>query len=149
MEEFIEARTAFEDRKGERYRTVAPVIGRLAEALARDGQYAAEDKVLDVMIGLERMFKPKDRGGISDQLQKSVADFLGGDDEAQSQMKQAGKHAYDVRSAIIHGPKDERKRRLLEEKQKAFDAGFDLARQSLFKMLRGRSATGLPEKERP
>ena len=136
METFTEARTAFEDRKSERYRTVAPVIGRLAEALARDGQYAAEDKVLDLMISLERMFPPKDKGGISDQLQKSVADFLGGDDEAQSQMKEAVKHAYDVRSAIIHGPKDDKKRRLLGEKQKAFDAGFDLARQSLFKMLR-------------
>ena len=137
MEEaFTEARTAFEDRKSERYRTVAPVISRLAEALARDGQYAAEDKVLDLMISLERMFPPKDRRGISDQLQKSVADFLGGDDEAQSQMKEAVKHAYDVRSAIIHGPKDKKKQRLLKEKQKAFDAGFDLIRQSLFKMLR-------------
>ena len=135
-EEFTEARTAFENRKSERYRTVAPVIGRLAEALARDGQYAAEDKVLDLMISLERMFPPKDRRGISDQLQKSVADFLGGDDEAQSQMKEAVKHAYDVRSAIIHGPKDQKKRRLLKEKQKAFNAGFDLARQSLFKILR-------------
>ena len=136
METFTEARTAFEDRKSERYRTVAPVIRRLAEALARDGQYAAEDKVLDLMISLERMFPPKDRGGISDQLQKSVADFLGGNDEAQSQMKEAVKHAYDVRSAIIHGPKDKKKRRLLEEKQKAFNAGFNLARQSLFKILR-------------
>ena len=136
METFTEARTAFEDRKSERYRTVAPIISRLAEALARDGQYAAEDKVLDLMISLERMFPPKDRGGISDQLQKSVADFLGGDDEAQSQMKEAVKHAYDVRSAIIHGPKDDKKQRLSEEKQKAFDAGFNLARQSLFKMLR-------------
>ena len=135
MEAFTEARTAFENRKSERYRTVAPVIGRLAEALRRSGQYAAGDKVLDVAIALERMFKPGDRG-VSAQLQESIADFLGSDDEAQSQMKKAVKHFYDVRSAIIHGPKNERKRSLLEEKQKAFDAGFDLARQSLFKMLR-------------
>lgn len=136
MEEaFTEARTAFKDRKGERYRTVAPVISRLAEALRRSGQYAAGDKVLDVATALERMFKPGDRK-ISAQLQESIADFLGGDDEAQSQMKKDVKDFYDVRSAVIHGPKDEKKRRLLEETQKAFDAGFDLARQSLFKMLR-------------
>ena len=136
MEEaFTEARTAFKDRKGERYRTVAPVISRLAEALRRSGQYAAGDKVLDVATALERMFKPGDRK-ISAQLQESIADFLGGDDGTQSQMKKAVKHVYDVRSAVIHGPKDEKKRRLLEETQKAFDAGFDLARQSLFKMLR-------------
>ena len=135
MEEaFTEARTAFKDRTSERYRTVAPVISRLAEALRRSGQYAAGDKVLDVVIALERMFKPKDRR-TSYYLQKSVADFLGSDDGTQSQMKKAVKHVYDVRSAIIHGPKDEKKRRLLEETQKAFDAGFDLTRQSLFKML--------------
>ena len=136
MEEaFTEARTAFENRKSERYRTVAPVISRLAEALRRSGQYAAGDKVLDVVIALERMFKPGDRG-ISAQLKESIADFLGGGDEAQCQMKKDVKHVYDVRSAVIHGPKDEKKQRLLEETQKAFDAGFDLARQSLFKMLR-------------
>ena len=135
MGAFTEARTAFEERKSEQYRRVAPVIGRLAEALARGGQYAAEDKVLDVAIALERMFRPGDKG-ISAQLQESVADFLGSDGEAQSQVRKAVKHVYDVRSAIIHGPKDERKRRLLEEKNKAFDAGFGLARQSLFKMLR-------------
>ena len=80
------------------------------------------------------MFKPKDRD-ISAQLQQGVADLLGSDDEARSQMKKAMKHAYDVRSAIIHGPKDEKKMRLLGEKNRAFGAGFGLARQSLFKML--------------
>ena len=37
--------------------------------------------------------------------------------------------------AVIHGPKDDKKKRLPEEMNKAFVAGFDLARQSLFKML--------------
>ena len=136
ISKFAEAKNAFEERKSERYRKVAPVIGRLAEALARNGQFAAEDKVLDVAIAFERMFKPRD-GGISRQLQKSVADFLGGENQVQFQMKEAMKHFYDVRSAIIHAPKDGRKKRFMEEKNKAFDAGFDLARRSLFKMLRG------------
>ena len=135
ISKFAEAKNAFEERKSERYREVAPVIGRLAEALARGGQFATEDKVLDVAIALERMFKPQDRE-ISKQLQKKVAGFLEGSDEVQSRVKEAVEHFYNVRSAIIHGPKDERKKRLLEEKKKAFDAGFGLTRRSLFKMLR-------------
>lgn len=135
ISKFAEAKSAFEKRKSERYREVAPVIGRLAEALARGGQFATEDKVLDVAIALERMFKPQDRG-ISKQLQKKVAGFLEGSDEVQSRMREAVEHFYNVRSAIIHGPKDDKKKRLLEEKDEAFDAGFGLARRSLFKMLR-------------
>ena len=132
---FAEVKNAFEERKSERYRKVAPVIGRLAGALARIGQFAAEDKILDVAIALERMFKPRD-GGISRQLQEKVASFLQGNNEVQSQAKEALEHFYDVRSAIIHGPKDVRKKRLLGEKSEAFDAGFNLARRSLFQMLR-------------
>ena len=135
ISKFAEAKNAFEERKSERYREVAPVIGRLAEALARSGQFAAEDKVLDVAIALERMFKPRD-GGISRQLQEKVAGFLEGDDETQSQVKEAVKHFYDVRSAIIHGPKDGKKSACWKKKNEAFDAGFSLARRSLFKMLR-------------
>lgn len=135
INKFAEVKSAFEERKSERYREVAPVIGRLAEALARSGQFAAKDKVLDVAIALERIFKPQDRG-ISRQLQNKVAGFLEGSDEEQSRVKEAVKHFYDVRSAVIHGPEDERKKRLLEKKSEAFDAGFSLARRSLFKMLR-------------
>ena len=140
ISKFAEAKNAFEERKSERYREVAPVIGRLASALARVGQFAAEDKVLDVAIALERIFKPRD-GGISRQLQEKVASFLQGNDEVQSRVKEAVEHFYNVRSAIIHGPKDDKKKRLLEEKNEAFDAGFDLVRRSLFKMLRD----GLPQ----
>ena len=135
ISKFAEAKNAFEERKSERYREVAPVIGRLAEALARSGQFATEDKVLDVAIALERMFKPEDRR-ISRQLQEKVAGFLVGNDEVQFRVKKVVEHFYDVRSAIIHGPRNDKKMRLLQEKKEAFDGGFDLARRSLFKMLR-------------
>ena len=134
-EALAEAREAFENRGGKRYGTMAPIISRLAEALARSGQFAAEDKVLDVAIAIERLFKPKGRN-ISEKLREKMASFLEGDDEAQSQVKEAVKHFYDVRSAIIHGPQDGKKMHLLEKKNEAFDAGFSLARRSLFKMLR-------------
>ena len=134
-EALAEAREAFENRGGKQYGTMAPIISRLAEALARSGQFAAEDKVLDVAIAIERLFKPKGRN-ISEKLREKMASFLEGDDEAQSQVKEAVKHFYDVRSAIIHGPQDGKKIHLLEKKNEALDAGFSLARRSLFKMLR-------------
>ena len=134
-EALAEARETFKNRRCKQYGTMAPIVSRLAEALARSGQYAAEDKVLDVAIALERMFKPKGRN-ISVQLQEKIAGLLGGDGEAQSQMKEAVKHFYDVRSAIIHAPEDGKKMHLLKKKDEAFDAGFSLARRSLFKMLR-------------
>ena len=68
-EVLTKAREAFENREGERYGRMAPIVSRLAEALARSGQFAAEDQILDVAIAFERMFKPKD-WGISAQLPK-------------------------------------------------------------------------------
>ena len=52
----VEARTAYGERKGQRYRKLSPVVARLAEALARDGRFSAEDRILDVATGLERMY---------------------------------------------------------------------------------------------
>ena len=46
------------------------------------------------------------------------------------------KHFYDVRSAIVHGPKDERKTRLLGERPEALRNGLELARRSIVKMLK-------------
>jgi hypothetical protein len=126
---------AFSDRNGERYRHCAPVIARLVEALARRGRFGADDGILDVAIALERMYRPKDRG-IGAQLQRRVAEFLGGDEEERSRTKSEIKHFYDVRSAIIHGPKDGRKRRLLKERPKALRNGLELARGSVVKMLK-------------
>ena len=133
-EALAEAKDAFENRKSERYKNMAPIIGLLAEALARNGKFAANGKVLDVAIALERMFKLKDRQ-ISAQLREKVAGFLRGDDEAQAQMKDAIKQFYNVRSAIIHGSKEDSKKLSLKIKNEAFDAGFGLAQKSLFKII--------------
>ena len=133
-EALAEVKEAFENRKSERYKNLAPVIGLLAEALARDGKYAANDKVLDVAIAVERMFKRKDRQ-TSAQLRERVAGFLGGDDEAQDQLNYDMKRFYNVRSAIIHGSKEDIEKLSLKIKNEAFDAGFGLAQKSLFKII--------------
>ena len=129
---------AFADRNGEKYRRCAPAIARLVEALAREGRFGTDDRILDVSIALERMYRPKDRG-ISAQLQRGIAEFLGGDEEERARTKREVKHFYDVRSAIIHGPRDERKRQLLEERPEALRNGSELARRSVVKMLKDES----------
>ena len=72
-----EARDVFLNREGERYSRMAPVVGRLAEALARDGRFAVEDRILDIAIALERMYELEQRDG-SFQLKTRAAYFLEG-----------------------------------------------------------------------
>ena len=134
-----EAARTFAARSGERYRHCAPVIARLGEALARQGRFVDDDQILDVAIALERMYKPGDRG-ISAKLQSGVAEFLGGVEEERCRTRDEVKRLYDVRSAIIHGPKDDRKKRLLEERADAFRNGYELANRSVVKAL----SEGLP-----
>lgn len=116
------------------YAELAPVIHRLAEAVARDGAYASEDRVLDVAVSLERLFKPSGRT-ISLDLQNTISDFLGSCEEEKVQIRNNVKHFYDVRSAIIHGPIDSKKKRLRRETREAFENGFELARVSLMRQL--------------
>ncbi len=121
-------------RSGKHYRHCAPAIARLGEARARQGRFGIDDQILDVAIALERIYKPEGPG-ISAQLQRCVAELLGGDEEERTRMRNEVKHFYDVRSAIIHGPRDKKKRQLLEERLDAFHNGSELARKSVVKML--------------
>ena len=130
-ERFAEAKEAFDDRTSDRYAEMAPIISRLAEALARDGRFAVEDRILDVAIALERMYE-LDRGEISYTLRSRAAWFLGTDAESRIREMQAVKAFYDMRSAIVHSRK---KKPTAEEQRAAFDKGFDVARRSLFRLL--------------
>ena len=123
------AREAFDDRDHKRFEEMAPIITRLDEALARDGQFASEDKILDVVKTLERMYQ-LDRSGISRKMQTRVAWFLGDDDG--SKMKTIKKF-YNTRSDIVH---NKRKRNSPESDHKIFNEGFSIARRTLFKLLR-------------
>lgn len=123
------AREAFDNREHKRFKKMAPIIARLDEALARDGRFASEDKILDVAIALERMYQ-LDRGNISRKMQTRVAWFLGDDDG--SQMKTIKKF-YDARSGIVH---NKRKRNSPEHNHKIFNEGFSIAKRTLFKLLR-------------
>ena len=130
------AKQAYGYREGDEFELFAPIIHRLSEALARVGRFGANDRILDISQSLELMFKPKGTG-ISRQLQDGMADLLGIDEPHKDEIRAAIKQVYDVRSAIVHGATDAKRRRHLEGRQKAFISGFNLTQQALFKMILG------------
>ena len=131
-EALAEAKEAFEDRARERYRAMAPVVGRLAEALARNGPFAPADRILDVGIALERMYV-LDEGKIGRRLRNRASGFLGTDAESRERIRESVREFYDARSDIVHN----RLHKVSPERvQAAFGKGFDIARRSLFRLLR-------------
>ena len=127
-----EALEAFHGRESARYQRMAPIVTRLSEALARNGRFAVADRVQDVAMALERMYVP-DENNIGRKLRNRTARFLGTDAASEQRIKDDVRELYDVRSDIVHN----RLHRLTPERvQSAFVQGFDLARQSLFKLLR-------------
>lgn len=128
------AKQAYSSRGNGEFERLEPVIHRLSEALARLGRFGANDRILDVSQSLELMFRPKG-GGISRQLQDGMAELLGVDEDHNGDIRAAIKQLYDVRSAIVHGATDARRKRILEDRQGAFTSGFNLTQQALFRML--------------
>ena len=130
--ELNEAREAFLNRKSACYQMMAPFVTRLAEALGRDGRVALHDKVLDVAIALEGMYElPRQKK--SRELQNRVSGFLEKDAEDQRRVQESIRTLYETRSAIVHSESDEESP---FRKSAVFATGFDLARRSLFKLLR-------------
>ena len=129
-----EARKAFRERKSAKYRDCAPVIARLAEALARSGRFRTEDKILDVAIALERMYE-LEGGEISFKLKTMAACFLEASTEGRLRVFQDVEKLYSVRSGIVHKRKPQ-KQPSAEGKNEAFSKGFEVARRSVIKLLR-------------
>lgn len=132
-----EAREAFGNRQGARYRRMAPFVVRLSEALGRIGRVAIRDQVVDVAIALEGMYElPKWKK--LRKLEKRVAGFLGTDANDRQRIRESVRNLYEARSVVVHsGSGDASPFR----NSAAFVTGFDLARRSLFKLLR----EGVPE----
>ena len=127
-----EAQEAFRCRESVRRQRMAPIVTRLSEALARNGRFAAGDRVQDVAMALERMYV-LDEGNIGRKLRNRTARLLGTDAASEKRIGENVKELYDVRSDIVHN----RLHRLTPERvHSAFVQGFDIARQSLFKLLR-------------
>ena len=131
-----EARQAFKDRNSAQYRYCAPIIARLAGALARSGRFGTDDRILDVAIALERLYKPGE-GDITFKLKTRAACFLETGTEDRLRVLQDVEEFSKVRAAIIHGGK----RSSATAEDDAFSKGFEIARRSVVKLLRD----GLPE----
>ena len=129
---FEEARVAFRDRESACFRTMAPIVGRLAVALARDGRFAINDKVVDVAIALEGMYELP-RWKKLRKLEDRVSGFLGTAAGEGPRVRENLQMLYETRSDIVHGGSGEVSPLT---KGAAFVTGFDLARRSLFKLLR-------------
>ena len=132
MDALGEAEDMFRERDRAQYRKVAPIIARLAEAQARSGRYAEEDKILDVAIALERMYE-LDGSEISHKMRMRVAWFLGADADSRILETKAVREFYAARSAIVHNRKGAASPQRIRD---AFDKGFGIARRSLSKLLR-------------
>ena len=131
-EALTEARTVYDERKNQHYRKLSPVVARLAEALARDGRFAAEDRILDIATSLERMYE-LGGGEISHKMRTRASWFLGRDAEDRIRVMESIRHFYRVRSEIVHKGK---RKASAERYREAFDTGFDIAARTLFKLLK-------------
>ena len=116
-----------------RYQQFAPIVSRLSEALARTGQYAADDKILDAAIALERMYE-LDQGEISFKLKTRAACFLESDTKARLHVFKDVEEFYGARSGIVH-KRESKKQPSTQSRRDAFNKGFDVARRSLVKLL--------------
>ena len=127
-----EAQEAFRGRESASYQGMAPIVTRLSEALARNGRFAVADRILDVAMSLERMYV-LDEGNIGRKLRNRAARLLGTDSASENRIRDDVRELYDVRSDIVHN----RLHKLTPDRvHSAFVNGFDIARQSLFKLLR-------------
>jgi len=132
-----EARAAFRNRDSARFVRYAPMVGRLAEALGRYGRFSDEVRTVDVAIALEAMYElPKWRK--SQRLASRASGFLGTGADDRKRVHEGALRFYEARSEIVHsGPE----RAAPFRQGAAFVTGFDLARKTLFKLLR----EGAPE----
>ena len=127
-----DAREAFENRESGRYERMAPFVGRLAQALGRHGRFAVHDKIVDVSIALEGMYDlPKWKK--LRKLENRVSGFLETDAEDRQRVRGSVRTFYNTRSDIVHSGSGAESP---FTNGAAFVTGFDLARMSLFKILR-------------
>lgn len=100
-----EAMEIFESGKGEGYGKMAPIISMLAEALARNGRFEDEDRIVDVARALELMYDLPGKK-IARTLQNRSSRYLETDEKCQTRVKENVKEFYDARSDIVHSRRE-------------------------------------------
>ena len=128
-----DAISLFKERNNKNFRDLEAIFPRLATAVSRKGRFAREDRILDVVMALERMYSLA-QGEISYKLKTRASCYLESTTEARNRVFKEVRKLYDLRSAIVHG--SEKKRGTIGEQESTFRAGFEIARRTLFKHLR-------------
>ena len=119
-----EAKEVFRKPDRGRYQEFARVVSRLSEALARTGQYAADDRILDVAIALEQMYE-LDEGEISFKLKIRAACFLESTTQDRLRVFKDVEQLYEARSSIVHARKKKRRKKFSAElKNEVFQEGL-------------------------
>ena len=127
-----EAKEAFRHRESACFAKVATAVSRLSEALVREGRFPDENRFLKVAIVLERMYDLPERK-ISHKLRNRASLYLGTDLDSQEGIRKGIKEFYDTRSNIVHRGSNNVPP---HERFESFGKGFDIAKQTLFKLLR-------------
>ena len=103
-------------------------LRRLASSVARAGRFSLEDSILDLSIALEMIYSIDNE--MTYKLGTRAGYFLGCDAEERNRIFGVVKQLYDRRSDIVHG-----RRTNIEELKQTSSEGFEVARDSLFKLL--------------
>ena len=114
------------------FRNYVPVLARLCEALATQGPFAATTRFVPLAVALEQMYDIR-KNDSSRKLQDRVSMLLGIDSHSREMLKRNVKKFYDERSASVHNRQEKTTQR---KNQEAFDAGFDIAKRTFFKLLK-------------
>ena len=107
-------------------------IRRLASSISRINPFGIEDRILDTAIALEAMYNLQG-SELTYKLSTRAAYFLGADAEKRTEIFNNVKSFYKARSSIAHGESKKKDPAVLNQ---AFNDGLDLARDTLFKLLR-------------
>ena len=121
---------------------LALAISRLSESLSRTGMVAEQDRVLDVSIALEILYR-LDHQEITYKLSTRVGWYLGHDLDDRVETRKAITKFYGLRSQIIHGASAKRvrkrKRSSRKDERQVREQAFHAARATLLRHLkRGR-----------
>ena len=127
-----EAKEAHKNRTSKRYARVAKTVSRLSDALVMDGRFSEEDRIVKVAIALEQMYDLP-QGKISRELRHRASSYLGADSASRERIRKSVNEFYSARSSIVHSRSSNVPSQTNSE---AFYKGFDIARRTLFKMLR-------------
>lgn len=114
-------------------------VSRLSASLSRTDMLAAQDRVLDVSIALEILYR-LDHNAITYKLSTRAGWYLGNDFGHRVETRKAISKFYDLRSRIIHGGKSRHPN--AKDERRIREKAFDIARATLLRHLeRGRLPT--------